>query len=418
MADKMKVPVLMYHSVSDNQEWLWGHLSCPISVFEDHVRSLSSSGFITVSLQELYDHMKYGAALPPKPVVLTFDDGYLDNWVYAFPILKRYGFKGTIFVNPDFVDPTDKVRPNMDDVSAGRVAPSSLESTGFLSWAEVSAMETCGVMDIQSHAMTHTWYFSDDHVVDFHHPGDSYPWLAWNARPERKYLWLNEDQSAFVPFGTPIYAYGKSLSTRRHFPDSGLANFVVEQVTSRDGVIFFRKEGWRDVLLKLISQYQSKHQLHGHWESEEQYQTRVRYELGESKEIIEAKLRKRVNFLCWPGGGYNDTTQRIAEEVGYLSGTLSSRDPRWPMQDSRHTSRKGAPTLRCGTQTRYQGGRYLVYMLGCLQGAKLCCLAGKLLSGRDKLLFRLQLALGRRSACQPLSSSAVKSQTQLAGISK
>jgi len=388
----MNVPVLMYHSVSDNRRWLWGHLSCPVSVIEDHVRTLASSGFVAISLQELYDHVKHGAALPPKPVALTFDDGYLDNWVYAFPILKRYGFKGTVFVNPDFVDPTGSLRPNLDDVAAGRLAASSLKSTGFLSWAEMSVMEACGVMDIQSHAMTHTWYFSDDRIVDFHHPGDPYPWLAWNARPERKYLWLNEDQSAFVPFGVPIYAYDKALSTRRCFPDPSLADFLVEQVASRGGVAIFGQEGWQDTLLKLSSQYQSEHQLDRHWESEEEYQARVRYELSVSKETIEANLRKRVNFLCWPGGGYNDTTERIAEGVGYLSMTLSSKDPRRSRQNPGRIARWGAPVLQRGTKTLYRSGRYLVSMLRCKQGSRLHCFTCKLLSGRDRLLFRIRLA--------------------------
>lgn len=386
----MKVPILMYHGVSDDQQWLWGHLSCPVSVFEEHVHTLASRGFAAISLQDLYDHRRYGSALPPKPIVLTFDDGYLDNWVYAFPILKRYGFQGTIFVSPDFVDPTDKLRPNLDDVAAGRLAASSLDATGFLSWAEMSAMEACGVMDIQSHAMTHTWYFSEDRIVDFHHPGDSYPWLVWNAKPERKYLWLNEDQSLFVPFGAPIYAHDKSLITRRYFPDLKLADFLAEQVADGGGVKFFQEEAWRDTLQKLNLQYRSQHPLDGQWESEEQYKARVRHELGVSKEIIEANLRKRVNFLCWPGGGYNDMTERIAKEVGYLSTTISKRrDPRWPSQDPGHISRLGAPIGQRGPRTLFHGGRFLVYMLYCAQGMNRYCLACKSLS----LLLRIQLKI-------------------------
>jgi peptidoglycan/xylan/chitin deacetylase (PgdA/CDA1 family) len=389
----MNVSVLMYHSISDNWQWLWGHLSCPVKVFEDHVRTLASRGFATVSLQELYEHGRYNSALPEKPIVLTFDDGYLDNWVYAFPILKRYGFKGTIFVNPDFVDPTDKIRPNLDDVAARRVAASSLDDTGFLSWAEMSAMEACGVMDIQSHAMTHTWYFSDDGIVDFHHPGDPYPWLAWNVRPERKYLWLNEDQSLFVPLGAPVYAHDKSLVTRRYFPDPRLADFLTEQVVSLGGDAFFQRQDWRDTLLNSSSQYLSQHQLDGHWESEEQYKARVRYELGTSKDIIEANLRKRVDFLCWPGGGYNDTTECMAREVGYLAMTLSSRDPQRSRPDPAYISRWGVPTLPYGAKTLYRSGRYLVYMLYCKRGAKLYCLGCKLLSGWDILFTQAELVM-------------------------
>ena len=46
-------------------------------------------------------------------------------------------------------------------------------------------------MDIQSDTMTHTWHFCGDEIIDFHHPGNNkYPWLFWNARPERKSFYL------------------------------------------------------------------------------------------------------------------------------------------------------------------------------------------------------------------------------------
>jgi hypothetical protein len=239
--------------------------------------------------------------------------------------------------------------------------------------------------------MTHTWYFCDDNIVDFHHPGDPYPWLSWNARPERKHLWLNEDQAAFVSFGTPVYAFDISLSIRRYFPDPELSEFLVKQVTDLGGVNFFKREGWQDTLLTLSSKYRSGYKLNDRRESEGEYQARVRDELSISKEIIEANLKKRVNFLCWPGGGYNDTTERIAKKVGYLAATLSSsRDPRWPLQDSSHISRAGAPMLQDGSKVLYRSTRYLVSMLRCIYGSKAHCFVCKLLSARDKAMFQFQ----------------------------
>jgi peptidoglycan/xylan/chitin deacetylase (PgdA/CDA1 family) len=405
----MTVPILMYHSVSDNQQWLWGHLSCPVHTFEDHVRTLANRGFVAVSLQQVYDHARHGAALPAKPIVLTFDDGYLDNWVYAYPILKRYGFKGTIFVNPDFVDPTDTPRPNQDDLVAGRVEPASLKTTGYLSWAEMSVMEAQGIMDVQSHAMTHTWHFDSDRIVDFHHPEDPYPWLAWNARPDRKYMWLDEDQSLFVPLGTPIYAYGKSLPTRRYFPDPRLADFMARQVTDHGGAAFFQDPDWRKTLLKLSADYRSRYPPNGRQESEAEYLARVRHELGTTKEIIEARLKKRVSFLCWPGGGYNDATEQIAEAVGYLAMTLSSRDPRRSRQDPGRLARLGAPMLQRGSKMLYRSGRYLASLLRCRQGSRPHCLACKLLTGRDRLLLRIQQRCGMLAKTGPRSGGSRKS---------
>ncbi len=88
----VNVPVIMYHSIGQNNpDWLWNHLITPVNLFEAQIKLLFKKGFNSIRLQELYNHMKYNNKLPDNPIVLTFDDGYLDNWVYAFPILKKYG---------------------------------------------------------------------------------------------------------------------------------------------------------------------------------------------------------------------------------------------------------------------------------------------------------------------------------------
>jgi len=385
----MNIPVLMYHSVSDDPQWLWGHMSCPVNVFEEHVHALVNAGFNTISLQELYDFSVRQTSLPPNPVVLTFDDGYLDNWVYVFPILKRYKCKGTIFVNPDFVDPSDILRPTLDDVATGRVMASSLQSKGFASWSELAVMDASGVMDVQSHALTHTWYFCDNQILDFHHPGDRYPWLAWNVRPECKYLWLNKDQSSFVPWGTPIYTHRKSLTTRRYFPDAELGQCLVEYVQSQGSTAFFQQESWANILQEKSKQYRDQYPLQDNMESESEYQDRVQYELGTSKEIIQSRLHKKVNFLCWPGGGHNETTERIARQVGYFSMLYSPGSPPQPRQDLSHLPRVSVPTwgpLR--GRTLYRSGRYLVYLLRYRQGSIWHRLGCKVLTGYEVTLFR------------------------------
>jgi len=372
----------MYHSISDNQRWLWGHLSCPVHVFEDHIRALAENGFATVSLPEMHSHLCHGTALPQNPIVLTFDDGYLDNWVFAYPILKRYAFRGTVFVNPDFVDPAARPRPNLDDAPGDQEALAS-RSTGFLSWSEMAAMQSSGVMDIQSHALTHTWHFCGRQIVDWHHPGDCYPWLAWNARPDRKYLWLNENQAAFVPFGAPVYAHERALVAHRYFPDQRLTDVLAGEVAERGNSAFFLDPDWQKVLSGRCTRYRSQGQLDGRWESDQEYESRVRHELDAAKQIIEANLRKPVSFLCWPGGGYNETTERIAREVGYVAATLSSTDPRRSQPDARYLVRWGAPTMLRGGKTMYRSGQYLAHMVRCRQGSRWSCFRCKLLTGYD-----------------------------------
>jgi peptidoglycan/xylan/chitin deacetylase (PgdA/CDA1 family) len=392
----VNIPILMYHSISDSRDWGWGHLSCPVKVFEGHVHALAEAGFHTVSLQEIYAHARYDIALPSNPIALTFDDGYLDNWVFAYPILKRYGFSGTIFVNPEFVDPAPELRPNLDDLEVGRIDRTALRQTGFLSWAEMAAMESTGVMDIQSHALTHTWHFTDDTIVDFHHPGDDYPWLAWNARPERKHLWMDEDQSAFVPWGTPIYAHDKALVARRYLPDPGLADTLVKYVELHGGASFFQSANWQALLRGKVEQHWACASRQDGWETEADYEARVRSELREAKDIIESRLHKAVRFLCWPGGGYNAVTEATAREVGYKMMTLSSQDPRRAQVSGGYLVRVGAPTLPRRGRTLWRSGRYVVAMLSCRQGNILACLTCKALTGWDIAAFDLKWLIAKQ----------------------
>ncbi|MPN40040.1 hypothetical protein SDC9_187575 [bioreactor metagenome] len=114
---KNNVPCLMYHSVGIvNPKWHWNYLTCPYQVFENQLSILKKLSYRTVSLTELYNYMMHGKKLPKKSIVITFDDGYLDNWVFAYPLLKKYEFCATVFVNPDFVEKRNIVRKRLDQV--------------------------------------------------------------------------------------------------------------------------------------------------------------------------------------------------------------------------------------------------------------------------------------------------------------
>ena len=288
------VPVLTFHSVGMNEpSWCWHELSERAEAFERLLQKLQSHKYKSVSLSALHAHMSGERPCDPKSIALVFDDGYLDNWVTVYPLLKKYGMCGTVYVNPDFVDPGSETRPTLDDFP-----DSDVQQTGFMNWAELKQLDESGVLDVQSHSLTHTWYFTGPKVVDYYTPESAaaYPWMAWNARPDRKPFYLQEDQTSFVPWGTPVFEYEKSLLARRFFPDANGA--------------------------------QDCSPFPGTYESESDYEARVRGELMQSKVIIEEQLGKKVEFLCWPGGGVNDVVKRIAAEVGYKSWTLPSVEQR------------------------------------------------------------------------------------------
>jgi peptidoglycan/xylan/chitin deacetylase (PgdA/CDA1 family) len=261
--------------------------------------------------------------LPPKSVMLTFDDGYLDNWVFVFPILRKYDAKATIFVNPEFVDPSISNRPQFAGAADGRKPGPDIAHLGFLNWSEMKAMEDSGLVDIQSHSLTHTWYFSGEKLVDFVQPGEKkYPWLAWNTFPDKKPFYLTADYSSMVPSGTPVYEHKKALICRRYLPAPAIAEKMVEYVRNEGETIFY-KPNWWNGLAKKHDDISEKYKTDSRYESEDEYFTRVLSELQTSKKIIEDKLNKKVEFICWPGGGYNDIVCKAAKLAGYKSWPLS-----------------------------------------------------------------------------------------------
>lgn len=280
-------------------------------------------GFHSVSLQQLYACRVGRSRLPKNPVVLTFDDGYLDNWVFAYPLLKKYGFSGTIFVNPEFVDPRNVVRKNLENVYNGEVEVNDLEALGYLSWREMKAMEK-DVMDIQSHTMTHTWYASNDAIIDFRHPGDSYIWMTWNDNVEMKpYLQIDDEELA--NYGEPVYQHGRAIGVRRFFADENLKTYLKDYVKEEDRD-FFRSENWRTNLFRIAEKYKHENRQDERFESEKEYEERIHYELGNSRSIIEDRLGKEVRFLAWAGGAVTDKALKIASEVGYVSSMYSSNE--------------------------------------------------------------------------------------------
>ncbi len=318
------VPVIMYHSIGPLKPgWPWNNLVMPAEVFEGQMGALEAKGWTTITLRALHDHMANDAPLPEKPIVLTFDDGYLDNWVFAYPILKKYGRHAVIWMTTDFVDPCATPRPNLEDVWKGAVSKKDLPVTGFLSWPEMRIMIESGAVEIQSHAKTHTWYYAGPEIVDFHRPrgADGYvppPWLGWNRRPDRKYEYMTARLEDEVPYGTPIYRHEKSIAAKRYFEDGALTERLVAHVARGGGAAFFDRADWRDELLAVAKDFGPRRDR---TETDREYEDRVRAEITESRSIIERELGVKVEFLCWPGGGRNPATFRLAEEAGYLATT-------------------------------------------------------------------------------------------------
>lgn len=96
-----KIPVLMYHSIDYEAG---NELRIPKEKFREQMKYLKDNGFNTLSVDELYSHLVLGTELPQKPIVITLDDGYVDNYTNAYPVLKEFNQKAVVFMITKTID--------------------------------------------------------------------------------------------------------------------------------------------------------------------------------------------------------------------------------------------------------------------------------------------------------------------------
>jgi peptidoglycan/xylan/chitin deacetylase (PgdA/CDA1 family) len=318
------VPVLMYHSVKlhQNDSWIHKHITLTLDKFLRHLKLFRILGLRTYFIDDLAKHLKGEKKLSARSIVLTFDDGYTDNWLFVYPLLVKYKMRGTIFVNPEFVNDNDKsLRPNLFDYWNGKISLEELNKyDGFLNWEEMRMMEKSGFIDIQSHTMSHTKHPVSDEIIDFVNPDTKLDWLYWNLFPEDKPNFLTNPGQK-LPLGYPIYPVQKGIIAKRVIEDGTIANATIKYVNDSGGKAFFQDPKWKEKLFRVTNYIKQNCTNIFHNETEEEYESRLNYEFADSKRIIEEKLDKKINHLCWPYGGCDQTTINIALKNGYKTTT-------------------------------------------------------------------------------------------------
>ena len=154
------VPVLMYHHVCPRP----GLVTVSPETFEEHMAYLARRGYRALTADEFLEFLQGKRTLTGRNILITFDDGYLDNYVYAYPILKRYGLKATVFA----VTGRLGEGATRTHLGAGKLLPATPDHRGckaaiaegradeaMLRWSEIEAMEASGNVEVHSHTHTH-----------------------------------------------------------------------------------------------------------------------------------------------------------------------------------------------------------------------------------------------------------------------
>ena len=135
----VEVPILMYHNLVENQndpaiskDTMW------IGQFRRQMELLRKNGFHAISLQQLIDLAQKGKALPEKPVLITFDDGYRSVYELAFPVLQEYEMQAVVF-------------PIGVSVGKDTYKDTGIPITPHFTWEQAREMADSGLVSIQSH---------------------------------------------------------------------------------------------------------------------------------------------------------------------------------------------------------------------------------------------------------------------------
>lgn len=143
-----RVPILMYHYLSEpppGSDIYRNDLSVSPERFAAHLDAIQAAGYTTISMYQLLAYLTNGVPLPEQPVVITFDDGYRDNYENALPLLTEREMTATFFVVTDFMDE---------------------ERPGYLTWEMAREMFAAG-MSIESHGRNHVSLANknDDYLI-------------------------------------------------------------------------------------------------------------------------------------------------------------------------------------------------------------------------------------------------------------
>ena len=127
--DHIQVPILMFHHIAVSPVDSIYYVSP--DKFEDEIRLLHNWEYTPITTSMLADAINKGTSLPPRPIILTFDDANEDNYTNAFPIMKKYGMTGVLYLPYDYIG-----------------------GNGYLTVDQVKEMAAAG-WEVGSHSLTH-----------------------------------------------------------------------------------------------------------------------------------------------------------------------------------------------------------------------------------------------------------------------
>lgn len=140
LGPKPKIRILMYHSINNDSSDVH---SVTLAAFEDQMRSLATNHGV-ISLDQLNNHLDGKESVPDNSVVITFDDGLVNNYTTAYPILKKYNLPAAMFIVPSWIASQQEVEANQTSRNGRR----------YMMWEQIQEIAQDGI-SIGAHTISH-----------------------------------------------------------------------------------------------------------------------------------------------------------------------------------------------------------------------------------------------------------------------
>lgn len=132
------LPVVMYHGLLKDERYHNKFFISP-KQFEKDLKYFRENGYETVFIKDLISYVDHGTPLPEKPVLITFDDGFYNTYVYAYPLLREFNMKAVISIIGNLTDKATLIKDENPAYS-------------YLTWDKVKEMGASGYFEIQNHS--------------------------------------------------------------------------------------------------------------------------------------------------------------------------------------------------------------------------------------------------------------------------
>lgn len=293
-AQNKGVPVLLFHQVNQKS-------NCTPDVLEAYFKFLSDTNYQTLLVSDIESYRKKGEVLPKKSLMLTFDDGYYDNYSIVFPLLKKYNLKAVVFINTLFIA-EERTDTNFEIELSPKVNAQLIEkyfrgedctSPQYATWKELKEMEQSGLVEIHCHTHRHGMCIASNELKgvvtkDTFIPSDLR--IALNGRVEE---------------GMPIFKNrGECTTAGYELTNAGAEKFKTFYNKQKDQKDFLKKAQ------TFISTQFTNEDLKPI--SIDLFEQRVKEDIATNKKLIDSHLNKNTNAFAWPYG------HRSVDSIPYI----------------------------------------------------------------------------------------------------